>query len=213
MLLCHYPAGSASAAGLFGTVDPLWCVKLSMMGYLCELSNPLMNWRWWLLKTLEEHSIQFSIVNVLLVLSFALRVVLLGWLLYVVILPMAATFVEVRCSVLLGCLCFLLLGIILRFVCFFCHPLLRLCLLCPRGCAHLEHASQAKQVFLYSLIVLGHTVILLLSVYWLKVLCKGGLKSLLTFKKPSEPRNGKFTFGTDMGRSAKGKEKDGKKQQ
>jgi hypothetical protein len=31
---------------LCGAGSALWSVKLSLLGYLCELSNPLMNYRW-----------------------------------------------------------------------------------------------------------------------------------------------------------------------
>lgn len=78
----------------------------------------------------------------------------------------------------------------------------------PRAAEFVE----AKQVFIYSMCVLGHGVILLLSLYWLKVLCGGGLKALLTFKpRPKGANKGGFTFGTDMGRKEKGKAKNGKK--
>ena len=50
MLLCHYPVSSDVGAKMCGAGNALWTVRLSMMGYLCELSNPLMNWRWWLLQ-------------------------------------------------------------------------------------------------------------------------------------------------------------------
>ena len=52
--------------------------------------------------------------------------------------------------------------------------------------------------------VMGHLIILLLSVYWLRVLCKGGLRSLMTFvPQPKDKRRGSggFQFGTDLGRS------------
>ena len=52
-----------------------------MMGYLSEVSNPLMNYRWWLIHTLQEHWIGFAVVNVLIIVSFALRIVLMGYLL------------------------------------------------------------------------------------------------------------------------------------
>ena len=55
-------------------------------------------------------------------------------------------------------------------------------------------------------------MILLLSLYWLKVLTKPGLGRMLTFvpplKKPAaKGKAAGFTFGTDMGRADK---KDGK---
>jgi hypothetical protein len=79
MLACHYPVGSdaggskaerrpaekgggrrrrqhgrtRTGAALCGAGDALFAVRLSLLGYLCELSNPLMNWRWWLMQTLQ----------------------------------------------------------------------------------------------------------------------------------------------------------------
>jgi len=38
---------------LCGAGSALWSIRLSLMGYLCELSNPLMNYRWYLMQTLE----------------------------------------------------------------------------------------------------------------------------------------------------------------
>ena len=52
------------------------------------------------------------------------------------------------------------------------------------------HFVEAKQVFVYSLCVLGHAIILLLSLYWLKVLCGGGLKNLLKLKKRAKKKGG-----------------------
>mmetsp|Transcript_83335 Transcript_83335/g.162166 ORF Transcript_83335/g.162166 Transcript_83335/m.162166 type:complete len:127 (-) Transcript_83335:478-858(-) len=117
-----------------------------------------MNYRWWLIQTLEQHRFDFSVVVVLLVSSFAARIVLLGWLLVGVILPKAALFIE------------------------------------------------ARQVFIYLMCVVGHTVILLLSLYWFVVLTKPGLKRMAVFvpfpKNKKEPGNS-FTFGADMGREGK----------
>jgi hypothetical protein len=149
---------------LCGAGSALWSIRLSLLGYLCELSNPLMNYRWWLMQTLPAHRWDFSATVVVLVASFGARVALLAYLLVGVILPMAAAFVE------------------------------------------------AKQVFIYSLCVLGHGVIMLLSLYWLKVLTKPGLGRMLVFSPLAQKRDagGKaaaFTFGTDMGRAEKTKPK------
>ena len=46
MCVCHYPVGSGAGARLAGAGDARWVVWLSMMGYLSEVSNPLMNYRW-----------------------------------------------------------------------------------------------------------------------------------------------------------------------
>jgi len=154
MLACHYPVGSDAGAALCGAGDALFAVRLSLLGYLCELSNPLMNWRWWLMQTLQAHRWDFAVVNVLLMLSFVLRAVLLGWLLCGVLLPRAADFVE------------------------------------------------AKQVFIYGTCVLGHGVILALSLFWLRVLLKNGLRGLLVFRVDPAKVAGFSTFGSDMGRAA-----------
>ncbi len=57
-------------------------------------------------------------------------------------------------------------------------------------------------MFIYILCVIGHAVILLLSVYWLRVLTKPGLRRMVVFAPAGDAgsRNG-FTFGTDMGRA------------
>ena len=153
MLMCHYPVCSMAGAALCGGGDSLWAIRLSVTGYLCELSNPLMNYRWWLLQTLEKNRWDFALVNVTLVLSFAARSVLLGYLVVWVIAPKAIDFVE------------------------------------------------EKQVFIYLVCIAGHVIILLLSLYWLKVLCRGGIKGMMTFKpRKRNLEKGSFTFGTDMGR-------------
>lgn len=155
MIACHYPVASPQGAALCGAGSALWATRLSLLGYLCELSNPLMNYRWWLMQTLESHRVDFSVVVVLLFASFALRIGLLAYLLAAVILPKAALFVE------------------------------------------------AKQVFIYAMCVTGHAVILLLSLYWLHVLTKAGMKRMLIFVPQKKPAGGGFTFGADMGRKQK----------
>jgi hypothetical protein len=99
-------------AVLCGAGSALWSTRLSILGYLCELSNPLMNYRWWLIQTLDRHRFDFSVVVVLLVTSFAARIVLLGWLLVGVILPKAALFVEAR-QVFIYLMCVIGHGVIL----------------------------------------------------------------------------------------------------
>jgi hypothetical protein len=156
MIMCHYPVASNQGAELCGAGSSLWAIRLSLLGYLCELSNPLMNYRWYLMQTLKAHRFDFSLTVVVLVTSFAARVVLLGYLISNIILPMAAVFIE------------------------------------------------AKQVFIYTMCVLGHAVIMLLSLYWLHVLTKPGVKRMLVFSPPkNKGKKGAFTFGTDMGRAEK----------
>jgi len=156
MIMCHYPVASNQGAILCGAGSSLWAIRLSLLGYLCELSNPLMNYRWYLMQTLQAHRIDFSLTVIVLVSSFVARVILLGYLIFAVILPEAAVFIE------------------------------------------------AKQVFIYSMCVLGHAVIMLLSLYWLHVLTKPGMKRMLVFTPPkNKDKKGVFTFGTDMGRAEK----------
>lgn len=58
-----------------------------MAGYLAELSNPLLNIRWWLMQTLETHSVAFPVVNILVVLSFVGRIILFPYLIVNNVLP------------------------------------------------------------------------------------------------------------------------------
>jgi len=161
MLACHYPVATDAGADLCGAGSALWSVRLSLLGYLCEISNPLMNYRWWLMQTLEKNRLDFAVTVLLLVSSFAARILLLGYLLLGYILPEAVKFIE------------------------------------------------AKQVFIYFMCVVGHAVILVLSLYWLKVLTKPGLKRMFVFSPQPKKvgANGGFTFGTDMGRSERPKPK------
>jgi hypothetical protein len=152
MIACHYPTGSLAGATLCGAGDPLWSIELSCLGYLCEVSNPLMNYRWWLMQTLSKHRADFSVTVVLLVTSFIARVALLFGLIFFYILPKFHAFME------------------------------------------------QKQVFIYIVCVAGHTIIMLLSMYWLNVLTKSGISRMLYFVPPKKKARGSFQFGTDMGR-------------
>jgi len=88
MIICHYPAGSvAGAAYCSFKQGALWSLELSCLGYLCELTNPLMNYRWWLLQTLDKHRVDFMIVQLLLAASFVARVFLLSGLAFFYVLP------------------------------------------------------------------------------------------------------------------------------
>merc|ERR1719247_2112413 len=130
MCVCHYPVGSGAGARLAGAGDARWVVWLSMMNY-----------RWWLIHTLDAHKARFAVVNALIVVSFALRIVLMGYLLAFEIVPRTALYVD------------------------------------------------RKQVLTFVLCVLGHSVILALSMYWLKVLCSAGVRGLLVFRKPERARS------------------------
>uniref|UniRef100_A0A7S2U7B6 TLC domain-containing protein n=1 Tax=Attheya septentrionalis TaxID=420275 RepID=A0A7S2U7B6_9STRA len=151
MCFCHYPVGHDAGAVLAGAGNPNWVLWLSAMGYTSELSSVLMNYRWYLLETLDSNWIGFGICNVLVALSWAGRVVLFGYLLVFEIAPLAPLYAE------------------------------------------------KKQLLTYVIMVFGHVVIGVLSMYWLRIMCRGGFKSLLVFKKKKSSGGG-FTFGADIGR-------------
>lgn len=165
MCFCHYPVGHDSGAVLAGAGDKEWVVWLSIAGYTSEISTVLMNYRWYLLQTLEEDWIGFAVVNVLVVFSWMARIVLFGYLLAFEIAPRFALFVE------------------------------------------------KKQLLTYVIMVLGHAVIGLLSCYWVSVMCRGGVRSLVTFqkrdnkkRKDGDSEGTAFCFGDDIGRDSKGKD-------
>merc|ERR1719197_1979008 len=101
---------------------------------MVEVSNPLMNYRWWLLQTLNRNRIDFAIVNILLVASFAGRVVLMVWLIFGKIVPRIPLFLE------------------------------------------------NNQLLALGVGLFGHVVVCLMSIHWLRILLKGGVTNLCTFK-------------------------------
>ena len=64
------------------------------MGYTSEVSKAVMNYRWYLINTLEENWIGFGIVNLFVVASWAGRVTLFTYLLIVEIVPRMPLYVE-----------------------------------------------------------------------------------------------------------------------
>jgi len=94
MIMCHYPVGEPAAALLCGAGSWKWAAWVSMTGYLAELSNPLLNVRWWLMQTLEKNHWLFGVNNVLVVLSFLARIVLFPYLIVNDIWPRRHEFVE-----------------------------------------------------------------------------------------------------------------------
>lgn len=157
MCFCHYPVINDAGATLAGAGDATFAVWLSIVGYTSEMSTCLMNYRWYLIQTLEKDWIGFAIVNVLVTLSWAYRIILFAYLLAWEIIPRTALYVE------------------------------------------------KKQLLTYVIMFTGHAVIGLLSLYWLRIMCRGGLKSLLTFKKKKRVDEGSpagFSFGDDIGREA-----------
>lgn len=94
MVLCHYPVVCDAGAVLAGAGDIKWVTWISIVGYTSELSTALMNWRWYLIHTLEENWIGFGIVNCLVVAGWAGRVVMFTYLLIAEIYPRMPLYVE-----------------------------------------------------------------------------------------------------------------------
>lgn len=94
MMFCHYPVGSDRGAVLCGAGDVEWVTWLSIVGYTSEVATVLMNYRWYLINTLEENWIGFGIVNGLVVASWAGRVVMFAHLLVAEIFPRMHAYAE-----------------------------------------------------------------------------------------------------------------------
>lgn len=155
MCFCHYPIINHAGATLAGGGDAPFSTWLSVVGYTSEVSTCLMNYRWYLLQTLEGDWIGFAVVNVLVVLSWSYRIVLFAYLLLWEIMPRTPQYVE------------------------------------------------KKQLLTYFIMFSGHAIIGALSIYWLSLMCKGGIKGLLTFRRKKRkklPEVGGFSFGDDIGR-------------
>ena len=161
MCFCHYPIINRAGATLAGGGDAPFSTWLSVVGYTSEVSTCLMNYRWYLLQTLEADWVGFAIVNVLVVISWSYRIVLFVYLLLWEIIPRMLQYVE------------------------------------------------TKQLLTYIIMFSGHVIIGALSVYWLQLMCKGGIKGLLTFRKKKRSHlngTGGFSFGDDIGREARGQD-------
>lgn len=94
MCFCHYPVSHASGAVLAGAGSVEWVTWLSIVGYTSELSTAMMNYRWYLINTLEENWIGFGIVNAVVVVGWAGRVIMFSYLLFVEIFPRMHLYVE-----------------------------------------------------------------------------------------------------------------------
>jgi hypothetical protein len=147
MCFCHYPVGHDSGAILAGAGDISWVTWLSIVGYTSEVSTAVMNYRWYLLNTLEEDWIGFGIVNVFVTSSWAGRVVMFTYLLIAEIFPRAHMYFD------------------------------------------------KKQILTFSVIVFGHFGIGMLSLYWCVIMCRGGIRSLFTFKKKSRKEGARRSSG------------------
>lgn len=96
MCFCHYPVGHDSGSTILGLGDKEWITWLSIMGYTSEVSTAFMNYRWYLLNSLEENWIGFGVVNVLVVAGFGGRVVMFSYLLMWEIFPRAHMYIDQR---------------------------------------------------------------------------------------------------------------------
>jgi hypothetical protein len=94
MIMCHYPVGEMASAMMCGAGNWKWAVWLSMVGYLSELSNPLLNLRWWLMQTLQKSTYRFAMVNSLVVFSFICRIILFPYLIWYHVWPRYSEFVA-----------------------------------------------------------------------------------------------------------------------
>ena len=94
MVFCHYPVAHVAGASLAGAGDADFATWLSVVGYTSEVSTALMNYRWYLINTLEEDWAGFGVTNVLTVIGWAGRVVMFTFLLVAEILPRRAAYVE-----------------------------------------------------------------------------------------------------------------------
>lgn len=76
----HVPVGVASGAYITGAGDATWAINVSALTYLCEAPVPLLNTRWYMLKTLKEHSVLYTLNNALLLLLYAgTRLFMMAW--------------------------------------------------------------------------------------------------------------------------------------
>ena len=96
MCFCHYPIINRAGATLAGGGDATFSTWLSVIGYTSEVSTCLMNYRWYLLQTLDRDWIGFAIVNILVVISWAYRIVLFSYLLLWEIIPRTPQYVETK---------------------------------------------------------------------------------------------------------------------
>lgn len=96
MCFCHYPVSCNSGAFIAGGGDIEWVTWLSIVGYTSEVSTAMMNYRWYLINTLEENWIGFGIVNAFVVASWAGRVIMFTYLLTMEIFPRYQAYAETQ---------------------------------------------------------------------------------------------------------------------
>ena len=79
----HFP-GMCTVAGMrsagAGLDDPLWLTRMSAVVALTELANLQLNYRWYLIQTLEEDCLLFRVHSLLLLIGWVIsRYVMCGW--------------------------------------------------------------------------------------------------------------------------------------
>ena len=136
MIGCHYPLGEANGALVAGAGDPEWCIRLSMIGYLCEWTTTLLNVRWLLAHTTRHKS--FAAVSLLLLGTYAYRLLLFPYLVLLEIFP--------------------------RYVMY----------------------ARRQQILTFYIMVLGHLVVLQLSIQWVAVIVKYGVSKFLILNPRQE---------------------------
>jgi len=103
MAICHFTSGTTAGAAASGVGDSAWAQWTSVLGYLSELPNPLLNTRWFMLKTLKEHSFIYSLNNFLLLVTWVgSRLVVLPCNIIFRILPRLSEFAADGAYDLLG---------------------------------------------------------------------------------------------------------------
>jgi len=94
MIIGHYPVGYDEAAMLLGGGDRNWIVLMSAIGYISEVSTVLMNYRWYLLRTLDKPWIGFTLVNICAAFSWFARTTFFTYALFFEIFPRTASYFE-----------------------------------------------------------------------------------------------------------------------
>jgi len=94
VIIAMYPVGNDEGAMLFGGGDRNWTVLMSAIAYISEVSTVLMNYKWYLLRTLDGPWIGFTLVNICAALSWFARIIWYTYALFFEIIPRAPLYVE-----------------------------------------------------------------------------------------------------------------------
>ena len=98
----HVPVGVASGALITGAGNATWAIQVSALTYLCEVPVPLLNVRWYMLKTLKKHSPWYTLNNALLLLLYSgTRLGMIAWSAFT-ILPRRDEFAAANSSDIVG---------------------------------------------------------------------------------------------------------------